>query len=214
MTIECYDSTCPEHDKEGPFCDAKECIRPLTPFEQPEAKREASQEPAREELEAFIKRAGFNYGWENLESWARRMAEQAVRESRAAPVPRAREPVAWRFRSSVVEKIQRDRPDLHNPEQHGWTPLYDHAAPCSKCAELTAKLADTSEQQAERIKELEGEVEGGNDDFAQVMRQLSAANALIELLARGISYLPDVEIKDECLAAIERHQKGGRENGL
>lgn len=37
-------------------------------------------EPTREELEAFIRRAGFTYGWENLESWARRMAEQAIRE--------------------------------------------------------------------------------------------------------------------------------------
>lgn len=33
-----------------------------------------------EELERFIKRAGFDYGWENLESWARRMAEEAVKE--------------------------------------------------------------------------------------------------------------------------------------
>lgn len=31
-------------------------------------------------LEAFIRRAGFTYGWENLESWARRMAEQAYAE--------------------------------------------------------------------------------------------------------------------------------------
>ena len=34
--------------------------------------------------EAFIKRAGFTYGftygWDNLESWARRMAEQAYKE--------------------------------------------------------------------------------------------------------------------------------------
>lgn len=28
----------------------------------------------------FIKRAGFNYGWGNLESWARRMADRAVEE--------------------------------------------------------------------------------------------------------------------------------------
>lgn len=36
---------------------------------------------AREEwLDAFIKRAGFHYGWDNLESWARRMAEQAYEE--------------------------------------------------------------------------------------------------------------------------------------
>jgi hypothetical protein len=33
-----------------------------------------------EQLDAFIKRAGFSYGWQNLESWARRMAEQAVAE--------------------------------------------------------------------------------------------------------------------------------------
>lgn len=31
-------------------------------------------------LDAFILRAGFTHGWENLESWARRMAEQAYRE--------------------------------------------------------------------------------------------------------------------------------------
>lgn len=30
--------------------------------------------------EAFIVRAGFRYGWENLESWARRMVEQAYEE--------------------------------------------------------------------------------------------------------------------------------------
>jgi hypothetical protein len=30
--------------------------------------------------EDFIARAGFSYGWLNLESWARRMAEQAVDE--------------------------------------------------------------------------------------------------------------------------------------
>ena len=30
--------------------------------------------------EYFIARAGFKHGWHNLESWARRMAEQAVRE--------------------------------------------------------------------------------------------------------------------------------------
>lgn len=35
-------------------------------------------------LEAFIKRAGFTYGWMNLESWARRMAEQAYEERNAA----------------------------------------------------------------------------------------------------------------------------------
>jgi hypothetical protein len=31
-------------------------------------------------LEAFIERAGFTYGWDNLESWAQRMAEQAYEE--------------------------------------------------------------------------------------------------------------------------------------
>lgn len=31
-------------------------------------------------LDEFIARAGFTYGWKNLESWARRMAEQAVAE--------------------------------------------------------------------------------------------------------------------------------------
>lgn len=31
-------------------------------------------------LDDFIRRAGFTYGWENLESWARRMAERAYQE--------------------------------------------------------------------------------------------------------------------------------------
>lgn len=31
-------------------------------------------------LDNFITRAGFTYGWENLESWARRMAERAYQE--------------------------------------------------------------------------------------------------------------------------------------
>jgi hypothetical protein len=31
-------------------------------------------------LEAFIERAGFRHGWWNLESWARRVAEQAYEE--------------------------------------------------------------------------------------------------------------------------------------
>lgn len=38
------------------------------------------QKEHRDELEEFIKRAGFTHGWLNLESWARRMAEQAVAE--------------------------------------------------------------------------------------------------------------------------------------
>lgn len=42
--------------------------------------RRADFEPTREQLEAFIQRAHFRHGWENLESWARRMAEQAVEE--------------------------------------------------------------------------------------------------------------------------------------
>lgn len=43
-------------------------------------KRKEVPEPTRDQLEAFIQRAGFKHGWENLESWARRMAEQAVKE--------------------------------------------------------------------------------------------------------------------------------------
>lgn len=35
-------------------------------------------------LDEFIQRAGFSYGWSNLESWARRMAERAVHELRGA----------------------------------------------------------------------------------------------------------------------------------
>lgn len=38
------------------------------------------QESRQLRLDAFILRAGFRYGWLNLESWARRMAEQAVEE--------------------------------------------------------------------------------------------------------------------------------------
>lgn len=37
-------------------------------------------EPTREELEAFIVAARFPWGWENLESAARRMAEHGVAE--------------------------------------------------------------------------------------------------------------------------------------
>lgn len=33
-----------------------------------------------EKLDDFIARAGFTYGWKNLEPWAWRMAEQAVEE--------------------------------------------------------------------------------------------------------------------------------------
>lgn len=36
-----------------------------------------------EKLEAFVARAGFHYGWSELESWARRMAKQAVKEQDA-----------------------------------------------------------------------------------------------------------------------------------
>jgi hypothetical protein len=41
-------------------------------------------EPNQEALEAFIVRAGFTFGWHNLESWARRMAEQAVAEQQTS----------------------------------------------------------------------------------------------------------------------------------
>lgn len=43
-------------------------------------KTPAMPEPTQEQLDAFIARAGFRYGWGNLESWARTMAEQAVSE--------------------------------------------------------------------------------------------------------------------------------------
>jgi hypothetical protein len=39
-----------------------------------------NEDPSQEDLDAFIVRAGFRFGWLNLESWARRMAEQAVVE--------------------------------------------------------------------------------------------------------------------------------------
>jgi hypothetical protein len=62
----------------------------------------------REQLEAFIRRAGFTYGWENLESWARRMAEQAVKELNAAPAdPRT---TGW-----VAPKDHYTTPVLFNP---------------------------------------------------------------------------------------------------
>lgn len=41
---------------------------------------QTNYEPTQEELEAFIKRSGFKYGWCNLESSARRMAEHALVE--------------------------------------------------------------------------------------------------------------------------------------
>lgn len=37
----------------------------------------------RTQLNGFILRAGFTYGFDNLESWARRMAERAVQEINA-----------------------------------------------------------------------------------------------------------------------------------
>jgi len=40
--------------------------------------------PTQEQLDAFILRAGFRFGWENLESAARRMAERAVFEIESA----------------------------------------------------------------------------------------------------------------------------------
>lgn len=43
-------------------------------------KNNASTEATQEQLDAFIKRAGFSYGWQNLESWARTMARHAVEE--------------------------------------------------------------------------------------------------------------------------------------
>lgn len=52
----------------------------IKPISRQEAFGDLHPEPveAREQfLEAFIQRAGFSYGWKNLESWARRMAEQA-----------------------------------------------------------------------------------------------------------------------------------------
>ena len=61
----------------------------------------AMAEPTQVELNAFILRAGFRAGWENLESWARRMAEQAVREinearaMHAAQPAVAQQPGAW-----------------------------------------------------------------------------------------------------------------------
>lgn len=44
----------------------------------------APHNPTQAELDAFILRAGFTYGWLNLESSARRMAERAVIELHAA----------------------------------------------------------------------------------------------------------------------------------
>jgi hypothetical protein len=46
----------------------------------PSERQKNPSEPTQEQLDAFIKRAGFSYGWQNLESWARRMAEKAVEE--------------------------------------------------------------------------------------------------------------------------------------
>lgn len=41
---------------------------------------QADTEPTAKDLEDFIEAAGFSFGWGNLESWARRMAEHGVRE--------------------------------------------------------------------------------------------------------------------------------------
>ncbi|TFL14172.1 hypothetical protein CSC67_08445 [Pusillimonas caeni] len=56
----------------------------LARYGQP-AQPAASAEPTQKDLDAFIQRAGFTHGWENLESWARRMAEQAVKELSVQP---------------------------------------------------------------------------------------------------------------------------------
>lgn len=46
----------------------------------PKQPKGAQNENHDEALERFIQRAGFTHGWENLESWARQMAHQAVSE--------------------------------------------------------------------------------------------------------------------------------------
>lgn len=53
--------------------------------------------PTQEQLDAFILRAGFTYGWLQLESWARRMAEQAVIELAQQPAASG-EPAEWQGR--------------------------------------------------------------------------------------------------------------------
>lgn len=75
-------------------------------------KTPAMPEPTQEQLDAFIKRAGFSWGWQNLESSARRMAERAVSEiaalqsaqPAAAPdddaILAAGHRLAWRYKHS------------------------------------------------------------------------------------------------------------------
>lgn len=62
---------------------------PGSPFYEPlpvlPVAEESPELTEREWLDAFIIRAGFTYGWERLESWARRMAEQAYRERARRP---------------------------------------------------------------------------------------------------------------------------------
>ena len=59
------------------------------------------------ELDEFIARAGFTYGWRNLESWARRMAEQAVEE--LADLRRANLEL---IRVNSEQRLQEQRLDL------------------------------------------------------------------------------------------------------
>lgn len=85
-------------------------------------------EPTQVELDAFIRRAGFTYGWENLESWARRMAEQACidlreREAAKAGVTDEAVPIAWvypRRYGNGVQFVQPIKPDEWDDENGEW----------------------------------------------------------------------------------------------
>jgi len=55
----------------------------------PAAPAQQDSEPAQEQLDAFILRAGFRWGWENVEGAARMMARQAVTELNALAGPQS-----------------------------------------------------------------------------------------------------------------------------
>jgi len=55
----------------------------------PAAPAQQDSEPTQEQLDAFILRAGFRWGWENVEGAARMMARQAVTELNALAAPQS-----------------------------------------------------------------------------------------------------------------------------
>lgn len=108
-----------------------------------------SREPSQTELDAFIARAGFRYGWMNLESWARRMAEQAEREAAMGGwnltnvlPPSAHE----RIDMSIVERLREDA------EHHR---TIAHHCDCVPEATINWEHANNAIEAAEKITDLE-----------------------------------------------------------